>query len=48
MGQGENYEEALADVKLAIEFHIESFGDEALTVESSIIEAFLTDAQVNA
>ena len=48
MGQGKTYEEALADVKSAIEFHIESFGDETLTVESSVIEAFLTDAQVNA
>ncbi len=48
VGQGATYEEALADVKSAIEFHIESFGDEALTVESSVIEAFLTDAEVNA
>ena len=48
VGQGETYEEALADVKSAIEFHIGSFGDEALTVESPVIEAFLTDAEVNA
>ncbi len=26
VGQGDSYEEALADVKSAIEFHIETFG----------------------
>ena len=30
VGQGNSYEEALADVKSAIQFHIESFGNEAL------------------
>ena len=29
VGQGSSYEEALADVKSAIRFHIETFGDEA-------------------
>lgn len=28
VGQGDSYEEALADVKSAIQFHIESFGPE--------------------
>lgn len=28
VGQGESYEEALADVKSAIKFHIETFGEE--------------------
>ncbi len=27
VGEGDSYEEALADVKSAIEFHIETFGD---------------------
>ena len=27
IGEGETYEEALADVKSAIRFHIETFGD---------------------
>ncbi len=31
VGQGDSYEEALADVKSAIQFHIESFGSEILT-----------------
>ena len=30
VGQGETYEAALADVKSAIQFHLESFGPEAL------------------
>lgn len=29
VGQGDSYEEALADVKSAIRFHIETFGEEA-------------------
>jgi predicted RNase H-like HicB family nuclease len=28
VGQGNNYEEALSDVKSAIQFHIETFGSE--------------------
>jgi predicted RNase H-like HicB family nuclease len=28
VGEGDSYEKALADVKSAIEFHIETFGDE--------------------
>jgi predicted RNase H-like HicB family nuclease len=28
LGQGETYEEALQDIKSAIKFHIETFGDE--------------------
>jgi len=34
VGEGDTYEEALADVKLAIHFHIETFGQEVLEVES--------------
>ena len=30
VGQGDTYEEALADVKSAIRFHIESFGESVL------------------
>jgi predicted RNase H-like HicB family nuclease len=31
VGQGYTYEEALSDVKSAIQFHLETFGSEALT-----------------
>ncbi len=30
VGQGDSYEDALADVKSAIRFHIESFGEKVL------------------
>ncbi len=32
VGQGDTYEQALSDVKSAIEFHIETFGAEALDI----------------
>ncbi len=32
VGQGDTYEEALADVKSAIAFHIETFGPEVLEI----------------
>jgi predicted RNase H-like HicB family nuclease len=44
--QGDIYEEALADIKSAIRFHIESFGDEELEVEPPILEAFVAEARV--
>ena len=30
VGEGDTYEEALADIKSAIKFHIETFGEKAL------------------
>ena len=46
VGQGDNYQEALADVKSAILFHIDTFGREVLEVDSPVLDAFLTDAEV--
>jgi predicted RNase H-like HicB family nuclease len=43
VGQGETYEEALADVKSAIAFHIETFGDEAFADDSPVLEAFIAE-----
>ena len=34
VGEGDTYEEALADVKSAIRFHIETFGQEVLETGS--------------
>ena len=34
VGEGSSYEEALADVKSAIRFHIETFGAEVLPAET--------------
>ena len=46
VGEGETYEEALADVKSAIRFHIETFGREVLESESPVLEAFVAEARV--
>ena len=46
VGQGESYEEALADVRSAIRFHIETFGSESLGTETPVLEAFVAEAAV--
>jgi hypothetical protein len=44
VGQWDFSEEALSDVKSAIRFHIETFGNDVLEVEPQIIEAFVAEA----
>jgi predicted RNase H-like HicB family nuclease len=46
VGQGDTYDEALADVKSAIRFHIETFGPESLDMDEPVIEAFVAEAVV--
>ena len=46
VGEGDTYEEALADVKSAIRFHIETFGKEVLDIESPVLEVFVAEAGV--
>ncbi len=46
VGEGDTYEEALADVKSAIRFHIETFGQDVLDVDSPVLEAFVGEAGV--
>ncbi len=46
VGEGDTYEEAMADVKSAIRFHIETFGKEMMEVESPVLEAFVAEAEV--
>jgi predicted RNase H-like HicB family nuclease len=46
VGQGDSYEEALADVKSAIRFHIESFGESMLQMDPPILEAFIAETQI--
>ena len=46
VGQGDTYEAALADVKSAIKFHIETFGPEQIDVDPPILEAFIAEAGV--
>jgi len=45
VGQGDTYELALADVRSAIRFHIETFADEAFG-EPQVLEAFVAEAGV--
>lgn len=46
VGQGDTYDEAMADISSAIQFHIETFGPEVLEQESPVLEAFIAEAQV--
>ena len=46
VGEGDTYEEALTDVKSAIRFHIETFGEEVIEHESPILEVFIAEAGV--
>jgi predicted RNase H-like HicB family nuclease len=48
VGEGNSYEEALADVKSAIRFHIETFGAEVMADESPLLEAFIAEASIPA
>jgi predicted RNase H-like HicB family nuclease len=47
VGEGDTYEEALADVKSAIKFHVESFGEEVLEVDPPVLEAFVAETGVD-
>ena len=46
VGQGDTYEEALSDVKSAIRFHIQTFGEEALDGEPPVLDAFIDEARI--
>ena len=46
LGEGDTYEEELADVKSALRFHVETFGAEVLETESLVLEAFVAEASV--
>ena len=46
VAEGDTYEEALADVKSAIQFHIKTFGKDVLNVGTPILEAFVAEAGV--
>ncbi len=46
VGEGDSYEEALADVKSAIRFHLETFGPDIVDTDSPVLEAFVAEAGV--
>ena len=47
VGQGNTYEEALADVKSAVKFHVDTFGDAVIQTEPEVLEAFVAEAGVD-
>jgi predicted RNase H-like HicB family nuclease len=47
VGQGDTFNEALADVQSAVRFHVETFGPEMLEPEDGeVLEAFVAEAAV--
>ncbi len=46
IAEGDTYEDALAEVKSAIEFHIETFGREVLEMDEMAQEVFVAEAGV--
>ena len=46
VGEGDSYEAAVADLKSALHFHVETFGTDTLAVDPPIIEAFVAEAGV--
>ena len=46
VGEGETLEEAVADVRSAIRFHVETFGGDAIDLERSVLEAIVMDTGI--
>lgn len=46
IGQGDTFDEALADVKSAMAFHVETFGTEALETNDPALEAFVAETRI--
>ena len=46
VGEGDTYEEAVADVTSAIRFHVETFGPEMLDVDAPVLDAYVTETRV--
>jgi predicted RNase H-like HicB family nuclease len=47
VGEGDTYEEALADVQSAITFHIETFGSDVVEDATSVLEVFVAEARIS-
>ncbi len=46
VGQGDTYEDALDNVKSAIKFHMETFGEEVLDIDPPLLKAHIEEAAV--
>jgi predicted RNase H-like HicB family nuclease len=47
VGQGDTYEAAVADVKSAIRFHVETFGRDMLVTDDRAQAVFVAEAEVS-
>lgn len=47
VGEGETYDEAVADARSAVEFHLETFGPAVLDSDSPVLDVFITETGVN-
>ena len=48
VGQGETFEDALADARSALQFHLETFGADGLETESPVLEASIVEITITA
>ncbi len=46
LSEGDSYDEALTELRSAIQFHIETFGIAVLEDESPVLEAFIAETGV--
>lgn len=46
VGEGDTFEEALADVKSAIRFHVKTFGRDAMEEECMVLDVFVAETEV--
>lgn len=46
VAEGDSYDEALADVRSAIQFHVETFGPAVLEA-NNVLEAFVAEARLH-
>ncbi|MBN2451641.1 MAG: type II toxin-antitoxin system HicB family antitoxin [Lentisphaeria bacterium] len=46
VGEGDTYEAAVADLKSALQFHVETFGESVLDVDPPVLEAFVAETGV--
>ncbi len=46
VGQGDTYDAALSDIKSAIRFHMETFGEEVLDIDPPLLKAYIEEAAV--
>ena len=47
MNEGDTFGEALANIKSAIKFHIETFGSKELESEPPVLEVFVAEVNVS-